>query len=942
LAVTFWRFSFTPRTKKLRSKKKEKTVVAQSNPKVTLPSVHIFSNRSTYGRQMFQQARVDTIGVLKSTPFIVILLFGVLNMLGGLSGIASSFYGLDLYPVTYRVIGTIKGTMYISTVGILIFYSGALIWKERDAKVNEIYNSLPYPNWVPVWSKILALVSIIVTLQLICILTGIGTQVVMGYSRFQLGLYIKEFLVIDVMAFLFVGIISMMIHTLVNNKYLAFFVVAVFLIIQTFIWVPLDIVSNMVAFGDTPSYTYSDMNGFGPFVPGLVWFNVYWLLFSLILVTIMIFFWVRGRDTIWKVRRAIAARRFRGGQVTFFAFTGLWIAVAAFVFYNTEILNDYATPKKSRKLAAEYEKTYRYLHGKPQPKVTDIVYEIDLYPETRDLEVRGTMKLENYDQEPIDTLILNLNRKGEFEVEVDGAQQVKEDETHRMVFYVFKPALAPGDSTQMKYRMTLTNKGFENEVSFTQIVDNGSFFNNGLVTPSMGYLPDKEISQKRFRKKFDLPPKELMPPLEHECSEHCMMNYIGAHADWSSLETIMSTSPDQIAVAPGSLIDEWEENGRRYFRYKVDHPSIPFCSFISADFQVEREKWNDVDLEVYYQKEHDYNVENMLRSMRRSLSYFSASFGPYQHRQARIIEFPRYASFAQAFPGTMPYSEGIGFIADIDTATEDIDMVFYVVAHEMAHQWWAHQVIGARMQGATLLSETLAQYSALMVMEKEYGRDKMERFLKYEMDAYLSQRGTETEREKPLQEVYASQGYIHYRKGSTIMYYLKEMIGEDQVNGALRELVDSFAYAPPPYPTSHNLVDNLKKRTPDSLQYLIEDMFENITLFDNRILDPTFTETDTGTYELSIPVYAAKYRADSLGLENEVPVNDFLDVAVFAKPKDGQRRGEVLYWKRHKITQNNTSFRITLSEEPYEVGVDPFYYLIDRMPDDNVKRVKKE
>ena len=154
--------------------------------------------------------------------------------------------------------------------------------------------------------------------------------------------------------------------------------------------------------------------------------------------------------------------------------------------------------------------------------------------------------------------------------------------------------------------------------------------------------------------------------------------------------------------------------------------------------------------------------------MKKSLDYYVANFGPYYHKQVRIIEFPRYASFAQAFPGTMPYSESIGFIAKIEDE-EDIDMVFYVVAHEMAHQYWAHQVVGAEMQGATMLSETFAQYSALMVMEKEYGRDAMKKFLKYEMDDYLRDRGSERLKELPLMKV-ENQGYVHYNKGSLVMY----------------------------------------------------------------------------------------------------------------------------------------------------------------------------
>jgi ABC-2 type transport system permease protein len=85
----------------------------------------------------------------------------------------------------------------------------------------------------------------------------------------------------------------------------------------------------------------------------------------------------------------------------------------------------------------------------------------------------------------------------------------------------------------------------------------------------------------------------------------------------------------------------------------------------------------------------------------------------------------------------MPYSESIGFVADTDDP-DKIDFTTYVVAHEMAHQYWAHQVIGADMQGGTLTSETLAQYSALMVMKHLYGPDKIRRFLKYELDGYLS------------------------------------------------------------------------------------------------------------------------------------------------------------------------------------------------------------
>jgi aminopeptidase N len=404
------------------------------------------------------------------------------------------------------------------------------------------------------------------------------------------------------------------------------------------------------------------------------------------------------------------------------------------------------------------------------------------------------------------------------------------------------------------------------------------------------------------------------------------------------VQTVISTSADQLAIAPGSLTREWQENGRRYFEYKLDHQSLNFSNFMSARYEVAREDWNGIKLEVYYDRQHPWNVPRMMNSMKKSLDYYTKNFGPYYHKEARIIEFPRVATFAQAFPGTMPYSESIGFIANINKP-DDIDFIFYVVAHEMAHQWWAHQVVGANMEGATVLSESLAQYSALMVMEKEYGRDMMRKFLKYEMDNYLRSRGTERLKERPLITVEANQGYIHYRKASVVLYYLKEMIGEEAVNRALRKVIQQYAYAQPPYPTSHALVDALQEQTPPDLQYLIKDLFEDITIFSNRTLDASAQKRADGKYDVTLKVEAHKYKADAKGNETEVPVNDFIDIGAFAKPAKKMQYGDTLHRERVHITQKESTLTFVTDSLPDKAGIDPFALLIDRIPDDNTKSV---
>jgi aminopeptidase N len=409
--------------------------------------------------------------------------------------------------------------------------------------------------------------------------------------------------------------------------------------------------------------------------------------------------------------------------------------------------------------------------------------------------------------------------------------------------------------------------------------------------------------------------------------------YLGEDADWVRFETIVSTSADQIAISPGYLQREWQENGRRYFHYKMDAPILNFYSFLSARYRVYREKWNGIDIEIYYHQPHDFNLDKMVKSIKHSIDYFSKNFSPYQHRQMRIIEFPRYANFAQSFPNTVPYSESIGFIANLKDP-DDIDYVYYVTAHEVAHQWWAHQVIGADMQGATVMSESMSQYSALMVMEKEYGKDKMKKFLKYELDRYLGGRANEFEKELPL--IYnENQPYIHYRKGSLVMYALRDYIGEEKLNAALEKYVQDVAYQEAPFTTSLEFLDYIRQAVPDSLAYIVEDWFETITLYDNCAVSTTYSPTADGRYEVQLELASRKLRADSLGVESEIPLADWIEIGILGA------EGKELYLQKHKIERNEVKLEIVVDEEPVEAGIDPYIKLIDRNPDDNLKRAAR-
>jgi aminopeptidase N len=304
----------------------------------------------------------------------------------------------------------------------------------------------------------------------------------------------------------------------------------------------------------------------------------------------------------------------------------------------------------------------------------------------------------------------------------------------------------------------------------------------------------------------------------------------------------------------------------------------------------------------------------------------------------RIIEFPRYARFAQSFANTIPFSESIGFIADL-REKDAIDYVYYVTAHEVAHQWWAHQVIGADVQGSTVLSESLSQYSALMVMEKKYGREQMRRFLKYELDRYLLDRGGELVEELPLYRV-ENQQYIHYRKGSLVFYRLREEMGEEALNRALKRYLEDKGFQQPPYTTSAELLDYIRAEAPAEAQALITDLFQKITFYDNRVIDATATRRDDGRWDVTLALRAGKLYSDGLGKETPAAIDDMVEVAVFARaPGAGESGERVLFLERRHITEDEPTITVTVDEEPFEAGIDPYNKLIDRVPADNRKRV---
>lgn len=934
LAYSLFRFGTRPS----RAARKRDAIAAQAAktveappPAGPLPDPRF--DRATAWAQLRARTRLEMVQVFRSPAYVVLLALGLFNAIGALTSLGEIF-GTPVLPVTRVVINLLNGSFTIIPLIIAIYYGGELVWRERDRKTHEIIDASAVPDWAFAVPKALAVTLVLISTLLVSVAGAMVVQLIHGYSHFEIGKYLVWYVLPNAVDDLLIAILAVFIQAISPHKFVGWAIMLIFLVSQV-VFAKLGLGDDLYNYAQVPSVPLSDMNGQGQYWIGAWSFRAYWGAFALLLLVLSHALWRRGTETRLMPRVRRLPRRLSGSAgviaaVAVVAFAG----IGAWCFTNTHVWNEYRTPIEGDQYQADYEKQLLPYEKVLQPAVTMAHVKVDLWPHDRKLVTTGVLDLINRQAVPLSEVHVRMGTRDTkwTALSVSGATLEKDYPRFQYRIYRFTTPLAPGAVAHIAFTTVRHQIGFRNNGDDMRVVDNGTFVDNSEIVPIVGMARDGLLQDRVKRRKYGLP-AELRPAKLEDLSA---TKFNQLHADWINTDITVSTDADQTPIAPGYKVADATANGRRTARFVTDAPIENFFSIQSAHYLEKHVKHDGIDLAVYYDAQHPQNVDRMLAAFAHGLDYYQPAFGPYQFRQARIIEFPDYAQFAQAFAGTMPYSEGIGFIADLSDKTK-IDYVTYVAAHELGHQWWAHQAVGADMQGATMLTESLAQYSALMVMEKLYGRDQIRRFLQFELDRYLRSRGGEVIEELPLDRV-EDQQYIHYRKGSLVMYRLKDELGADRVNAALRRYLDRFKFKPAPYPRSLDLIAEFRKGATPAENQMITDLFEKITLYDVKTKAATVRKLSDGRYETTLTVEAHKYYADGKGVETEAPLAERIDYGVFtAMPGRGLFAVKnVLALQRMAVHGGVQQIKLVTKDKPSYAGADPYNILIDRNSDDNV------
>ncbi len=895
------------------------------------PLTQEFTARTTW-LQFASMTRLRVWNIVREIPFWAIALLMVI--LCAINGhFAGEVSDVKVWPVTYLMLNVLQGGGSLFLYIVMVLYAGELIWRERDVRFDQIHDALPEKDWTDWLSKFAALTIVELLLLAIVMVVGIISQALAGFYRFELLHYAAELFLIWMPQMAMVMMLALFVHTVVNNKFLGHAIVIGFFVLIPVLY-RYGIENRLLLFGEVTPYTYSDMNGYGHFVKALAWISVYWLAVGGLFVVLAIALARRGTDSSSKVRMKLMRERFpRLIGVTVLCLVAT-AAAGGWFYYNAHVLNVYRTSFVERHRQAEYEKRYKKYEKFPQPKITDVVVTVDIYPERRSFTATGYYLMQNRTDQPIEEIHLTESKESIDEVKLDRPFKNKlSDREHFYEIYTLEQPLPPGETMRMDFRASANTRGFKDGGERAELAYNGTFFDRDYF-PSLGYSRGLEIDEPVRRREEKLGELEELAPRGDPYYSN--VNLFTTDSEWVKFKCVVSTSADQMAIAPGYLKREWTANGRRYFQYDMGDQRIAnFYSFLSGRFEVKRDKWNDVNLEVYYTPAHAYNLDKMMESAKAGLDYYTRNFGPFQFKQYRVLEFPRYRTFAQSFPNTVPFSEGIGFIERVKDKG-DIDFLYFVNAHELAHQWWGHQLIGSMTQGSNMMSETLAEYSALQVMNKKYGDDITRKDLRYELDRYLRGRAGETRHEPPLALV-QNEPYVWYYKGALVMYALSDYIGEDKLNAALRDYLEKNRYATGPYPDTRGFVQAMKEATPPELRYMVDDMFESIVLYENKATSAVVTPQRDGKYKVTLTVETAKRKADGSGNETPMTSDDLIDVGVFSGTKEHLKK---LYMEKQWFSTGKSTVEVVVAEKPTWAGIDPYNKLIDRNPEDNLVEVK--
>lgn len=853
-------------------------------------------------RRMLYLARVDFRYMIKSWIFFIFSIFGAVTIFFILFRITNSGE-FNLMPLT-RLMLSAPLSLYSIILMLAIFvYAGLLVHRGKNQHMNLLMDATTTTNASFLFSKVLALGLLILSFLAIMMICGISIQVYNGYYDFEIEQYLFHLIFISFPALMIWAMLAVFIHNLIPNLYLGLFVLI-------FAWIGFDnlsqvgLDSKLLHFNAASQMSYDDFNGYAGQLKGHFIVASYWLMSGLIMLCLSLVIWRRGIDKGILQRLTQTSKNVSRPLVMTLVVITVAFGLLGFKIYGGEMAEANRSNAYANIDLDLFKDQFREYANIKQPKIIDIKLDIDLYPNQHSFKATGNYVLINKSSVPQDTVLIKAGFDEITNLVISRPNTLIEADSV-MQYYIFKlvDPLLPNESMVLDFDI--------------ESVDNTLFSRNSCVLQNGSYI--KQDILPRLQYYFN---DEIKLPSDSTVS---FENYYHSDADLVSIETNITTTNDQIAIAPGDLVATKQEGRRTVYSYKTSHPIKFNFSFHSAEYTRTEEDYKGVSIEVFTNANHQSNVNSMIGGLKAALDYNTEWFGDYPHQRIRIIEFPHTEESYSAtlMSNNIPTSEVL-FTINEQAMAEKLNLPFYVMAHELTHEWFGNQMMPAKSQGAKMLTESITEYISLKIYEQAFGDEMGRKFLSKQHNRYLDGHKKENNVEHPLSHVRSEQQYIAYGKGAIAFNTLSHYLGENNFNDLLASFLNEYKNKDSAYPTSLDFINYLKANIETRFHNLVTEYFKQAVLLDLEIGEDMRTE---GT-QLSLSIIADKYDAvtnEKVSLTWQRVQVGFLN-----------ELNEIISIEEVVLNANMSDFIFEIPEGAKSIMLDPDRLIIDPELDNNL------
>lgn len=886
--------------------------------------------QKTFWYSFFSQSRIGVKQLFKSLPFQVMIVFIMFVLCSEFYSrlVDGGSYSESQYPVTALLAGLNSTAIFIFGVLLIIFFSGEWGWKERSENMHLILDATPASNASFFWSKVSVLMCIPFVFVTLEIVIAIIFQILLDYPVFDYSIYISLYYFHGAPLAFYI-MVALFIQSLSPGKYLGMAITGlIVLAFATPLSGTLGIEHPLLRIGAMPTVTFSDMSGLSNNASVFYYFSIHWLLLGFILSVIALHGWRRGIIESFLIHTKQILTNWSPKKMVILAILGLaFLSTSGMIFYKTNIETEYLSSDKFLDRRADYEKTYKHYDEVNWLYPVSIFTDIALYPDERSYSVNAVYTLMNKSDSVVNRALI-IQKKPITNIKLERAALINTDPTHGIFEFRFDTPINPGDTVRLEFSADGSHKGLQ---SGNDLVDNGSYVHLRDFSPFLGYTQSLEIRNNTERNKRGLQKRTIEQPSSADFD--VMESGFGR----VNFETILSVPVSQTGITVGRLEEEWTENNRNYYRFKSQNPVAPAISYHSGVYKVEQEEYEGITLEHYFHPEHNFNNPTIKNSMKYTLDYAQQEFGDYHLDHLRIAEIPSYWRFGgYAASGMISMVEDNLYLVD-ERDPEDFSLVAKRTIHEVAHQWWGHILSTQNVSGGAIFVEGFAKYTEAVVMEKHYGMASLFQLGESANHTYFNGRSYASTPEQPL---YLEQGehYMLYGKSYIVMTALKELIGEEALNGILKTLVQRHKNEIDATITSPEFLEELYMVTPMGYHSLIDDWFKKIVTYDLSVEDVDYTKLTDGSYELKIIVDATKLESVD-GIESRVSMDEPIPVGLFTTHPSRASTDQVIHREPMKITDGTQTLTLRVDTLPQYVSIDPYGTRPDLVRQDNWRKI---